>query len=274
MNDLISTNIKMLKTEFLNMKNLSAVFIFTIILGISCTAYSQSKDSKQSSVKDLTSQNKAGQNVKQEVNIPDFKIISSTNSYIEIEFNPQYVAAGPSSKNNSGTVFSFKNEIINGDKPGSPDVRTRSFPVFLPSEINNVQILDAKYTDITGLEIRPIPFLEKGSNQKNKQDASIPHEVYRKDEKYYSYNKFYPESPAILSKIGIFREKYYSNLLITPVEYNPVSGQVRKYTYLRVRINFTAAPKMMTRSLSSAEKEFITGITLNYSEAMNWSTGK
>ncbi|CAN5410026.1 type IX secretion system sortase PorU [soil metagenome] len=257
----------------LNTKSLFSVFV-TAALITACLNVSAQVN--RSELNRSTTPKSPVVSSKQDAPVPDFKITGSTDSYIEIEFTPQYITANPLNK--SGDIrqnfISFLHENINGDKPGSPDVRSRSFPVFLPSEINNVQILDAKYSDLSGLDIRPIPSFEKNSPKKNKTDDKIPNEVFIKDPSYYSINKFYPESPASLSKTGIFRDKYYSNIIIYPVQYNPVTGIGRKYTYLKVRINFTSAPKLMTRQLSTPEKEFISGLTVNYSEAMNWTSGK
>ena len=243
------------------------IFVFILTAAISFNAFAQSQ--KQSNVQKTDNISKIP-----EKSIPDFKIISSNDSYIELEFYPQYVNEGQNNKLSNGTFFGFKNENINGDKPGSPDVRYRSFPVFLPSEINNIQIIDAKYSELNNTDLRPIPYLERNNNSKNKSDDKISKEVFKKDDKYYSVNRFYPESPAALSKIEIFREKYYSNIVFTPVIYNPVTGTVRKYSYIHVRLNFGSAPKHMTRVLSPVEKEFITGLTLNYTEGMNWTAGK
>ncbi|MEP7146688.1 MAG: C25 family peptidase propeptide domain-containing protein, partial [bacterium] len=123
----------------------------------------------------------------------DYKILNSNESFIELEFYPEF-------KTNSD----FTNAVSNTSRYGVPDVRFRSFPVYFPGTLSNrVEITDSKFTDIPNVEIGPVPSLK---NSKDK-DAVVP--VYNKDEKIYSDNNFFPRDAASLSDVGILRNKYF-----------------------------------------------------------------
>ena len=65
----------------------------------------------------------------------DYRILNSTESFIEIEFYPSYVSE-----------TDFVNSISNNSLYGSPDVKIRSFPLYFPGSTGNrAEIIDSKY---------------------------------------------------------------------------------------------------------------------------------
>lgn len=65
---------------------------------------------------------------------PDFKILSSTSSYIELEYYPSVVSEQKLFSNGEYfSTFEFLNGVDNDiTKSGSPDLKFRNFSVFLP----------------------------------------------------------------------------------------------------------------------------------------------
>src|SRR4051812_37979032 len=126
----------------MNLKN-SVVLIVLLVLNTSI--FSQSKT--QVITKSPTD-SKTVNPTKEESKVPDFKILASTQSYIEIEFTPQYINSN----------FDFNNSQVNGKKYGEPDLRFRSFPVYLTSQINNkIEIVDSKFELVNNADVKPIP---------------------------------------------------------------------------------------------------------------------
>lgn len=188
--------------------------------------------------------------------IPDFKIISSNNSYIELEFVPQYV-----------DQFNFRYSKNYGDQQGKPDVRYKSLPVFLPSaEGNRIEIIDYKYEDVQNVDINPVPTIKRG---KEKNDWKLD---VIKDQKAYSENAFFPRNAADFKYAGVMRNKYVGNIFLNPVLYNPATKTARKYTYLKVRINFSGNPVYTKKEQSTEELGLMQFAALNFDAAKNWST--
>ncbi|MBX7046322.1 MAG: type IX secretion system sortase PorU [Ignavibacteria bacterium] len=192
----------------------------------------------------------------------DYKIVASNQNYIEIEFTPQY----------TGKDFDFKYAQAEGKKYGEPDLRFRAFPLYLTSQINNkVEIVDSRYELINNAEVKPVATPKKII--KNKEEVIISD--YIKNDKVYSLNKFLPsDAPAKLGSAGAIRNRYFANLIVNPVEYNPVSRTVKKYSYIKIRVTFGSFPVLLNKQLSNEEKDFLKGVALNWKEAENWSTNE
>jgi hypothetical protein len=185
----------------------------------------------------------------------DFRITGSTNSYIEIEFNPIYTNA-----------FDFIG-AISRETVGSPDVKFRSFPLFLPTAGNNrVEILDYKYEDIPNVDILPVP-----TPIRSKDNLKIDFD-FRKNEEVYRVNGFYPVDAASLDGVSLFRNKYFANALVNPVLYNPVTKTVRRYTYIKFRVTYGGSPIITNKQQSYEEMLFYRDLAINSNVSLNWST--
>lgn len=240
----------------MNLKN-AVVLISLLVLHTS--VFSQS-DKKIAPVK--TSGNEVNVNKTQQSTVPDFKIIASTQSYIEIEFTPQFVKDS----------YDFKYAQADGKKYGEPDLRFRAFPLYLTSQQNNrIEIVDSKYDIINNADIKPIPTPKKII--KNKEESIISD--YIKNDKIYSQNKFLPsDNPVQLGTVGSVRNRYFTNAIVNPVLYNPVTKVLKKYTYIKIRITYGGSPILLNKPLSNEEKEFLKGVALNWKDAENWSTNE
>lgn len=188
----------------------------------------------------------------------DFNVLNSTNKYLELEFTPAYTNDG----------IGFNNSLQHSDRYGSPDVGYRAFPLFLPSHKNNrIEIIDIKYDEILNIEIKPVPTPKRANNK-----YEILYD-YRINEKIYNINSFYPQEPAILVENGVIRNRYSGSLCIYPVQYNPLTKQVKKILYIRLRVVFGSNPIFLNKKLNNEEILFLSGdIAVNSKTALNWST--
>ena len=192
------------------------------------------------------------------VNAPvsDFRVLNSTESYIEIEFYPSYKSQ-----------TDFTNSISNNSLYGSPDVKIRSFPLYFPGNSGNiVEIVDSKYEDVQNVEVLPVPTLKISKDK----DGVEP--VFGRDEKIYNENKFFPGDAAYVKNSGALRNRYFGYLYLYPVQYNPATNSIRKYSYIRVRVKFTDSPVNLYKSLSSEERNFLRNTAVNSDQAAGWST--
>lgn len=186
----------------------------------------------------------------------DYKIISSNNAYLEIEFTPQYT-----------DDINFKNAGYNSSDFGKPNLGFRDFSFILPSNKNNiVEILESKFTDKKNVDVKPVPIPKKADNK-----LEILYD-YINDNTVYSSNKYYPANTVNLNQDIRIRDKYIGAIQVYPVIYNPVTKTIKKYTYFRIRITFGGRPIISQKPLSLHELSFFNGLALNLSVASKWTT--
>ena len=201
---------------------------------------------------------------------PDYKIISSTSSYIEIEYYLSELNSVNLEDNGERlSVFEFRyglgKDII---KSGSPDIRYRSMAVMLPSESGNtVQVLDFDVKEEQNVNIAPIPQMKVF----NTGIRSFDNMYYSYDKNTeYTQNKFMPENLVDMINISGLRDVITGNLIINPTQYNPVTKVLKVYTRVRVRINFGGAPVMLNRPRTKEEISLLSSLAINSDIALNW----
>ncbi|HEY3251575.1 MAG TPA: type IX secretion system sortase PorU [Ignavibacteria bacterium] len=210
----------------------------------------------------------------QQENKMDYKIISSNSSYIEIEFYPASMTAQKFNINSeSFEVYDFENSSSTDIRTaGSPDIKYRTFSVALPSDFNNlVQVIDFDVKELSNINIAPVPFV----NFINPGVRGFENIVYSYIKgSRYTENKFFPENISVLSGIGNLRELTIGNLNIYPLQYNPVSGVLKVYSRIRVRVSFGSSPLPFNRPRSREEISLLKGSALNSDLALNWLSPK
>lgn len=200
----------------------------------------------------------------------DYRIISSTNTHIEIEYNlPPVLKQDIYYNREAMQLYTFHGASSRGVLfSGSPDVRYRSFAVFLPSYNNSIEILEYDVKEINDVNLAPVPTI----NLINPSQRSFENIYYTYPKNYdYIQNRFFPESPAELVNISMTRDLLVGNLLIFPLQYNPVSRVLRVYSRVRVRINFKDSPALLLRPRTKAEVSLLSSAALNSDVALAWS---
>jgi hypothetical protein len=207
--------------------------------------------------------------------LKDYKILTSNNSYIELEFYPQYTKPIKITySNETYTRVTFTNAISNILlNSGKPQLDSRIFPVILPSDENNkVTVIDYDYNEAHGINISPVPTLQRKNPYS--RDFENSEYVYIKDNTAYSQNKYLPEQIALLEETGLVRETVLGSLVINPVQFNPALKTVRQYTRIKIRINFGSQPVLITRKRSMEETRLFQGLAINSDIAHSWISPK
>lgn len=185
----------------------------------------------------------------------DFKVISSNNNYVEIEYTPKYKGSD------------FINSYHQSSKFGYPDIGCRYFSVITPSDKNNrIEVINSDNEKINNADIKSVPTPKKSSNS-----LELLYE-YTYDEKIYNANEFYPKESAVFTQDGVLRNKYIGIIQINPIQYNPVQKTINRIKSIRFRVIFGNQPVLTNKPLSSAEKDFFRNASLNWQNAINWST--
>lgn len=122
-------------------------------------------------------------------------------------------------------------------QPGAPAVPVRGATLGMPYGSRAViQILDADYEEIEGLDLIPVPQTQLLGSEQHPFSRS----VYLKNQTIYDTPGFYPGAEAVVAHTGILRDQQVAILSLRPVQYDPVQRRLRIARQLRVRVLFVA----------------------------------
>ena len=195
----------------------------------------------------------------------DVQILQSDDRGITLEFKPQYFR--PDSiliGTRTYTDYNFFCCISQGwEGIGHPNLKYRSFSVALPSEAgNSVDVIGAEYEDTRNVVILPVPKLVRDG-------AGIGvGRVYEEDAEAYRVNQLVPPSTVEFGAVGQTRSMIVGDLRVFPIQYNPASGTVRRYTKIVIRVNFGASAG---RVGGVGEDVLLESSVINYENAKQWA---
>jgi hypothetical protein len=146
-------------------------------------------------------------------------------------------------------------------EPGVPDLRWATIPLGFPSEEGNaVQVVAADYEDIANTVCSPVPLLRMA-------DGMIVRDGYAPDAALYGRGAFLPGTVAGLLPVGRSRSMLVGGVRITPVQWNPSTRVLRKYTRLVVEVVYGAPRGAGT---VNDDDRIFAGALLNYDFARSW----
>ncbi len=171
------------------------------------------------------------------------RIQRADNRSFVFEFRPPYVS--PVTVQGEGqtfTIYDFNGSspVDSGSAVGKPHLPRRNFALGLPSmEGNSVRILSADYEDIPGVTVAPVPV------------RAIDHGLfgdahYVPDGKAYSTSGFLPGDVVKLSPPTHLRSLLIGDLAIAPIQFNPATRTVRRYTRLVIEVQYGASATFQT----------------------------
>ena len=155
-------------------------------------------------------------------------------------------------------------------QPGAPAVPVRGATLGMPYGSRAVvQVLDANYEEIEGLDLIPVPQTQLLGSEQHPFSRS----AYLKDETIYDTPEFYPGAEAVIARTGILRDQQIAILSLRPVQYDPVQRRLRIARQLRVRVLFVAGttrpPIRLLRDTDDFEPIYQKGL-LNPEQARFW----
>ena len=109
------------------------------------------------------------------------------------------------------------------NEDGMPDLPLYSEGIIIPDQSGvRVNIISAEFETIEDVDIAPTqPSQIEGS------DELIP---FTKNEDFYSSNEFYPSELISVTEPAIFKDFRCVTVIVHPVQYNPVTRELRVYT--------------------------------------------
>jgi hypothetical protein len=193
------------------------------------------------------------------------KILESNDNHITIEFD----------FNNS---YGITDTVINGKKlqklnssepilrmPGEPLIPFYSLNIALPPN-TKPQVRILKNEQKVQNNILLLPYINDAMIEQEDEEVYFAQEIY-------SRNKNYPASIADLSASISMRFINYSNLTVSPFQYNPVSRKLVRTNKLILKIEFksdNSTSKIFRSKSDKMTEDFINSSIANSEKAKNW----
>jgi len=109
----------------------------------------------------------------------------------------------------------------------------------------SIKVLESEEETYSGYTIYPAPLYQ---TQGREGGSHYLAEQFVLDEKAYSSDRFYPESPVKLGYSGYLREQMVTQLKFYPIQFNPATGTVKLHKRIRARMSFHVSPKTQLSS--------------------------
>lgn len=157
-----------------------------------------------------------------------YKIIESNLNYIELEFNfPDNYLLKDTLINGQQFTYIESDEIPLGI-PGDPYIPTRLLKLGLPpNALPEIKVLKSELEIYNNKFIISIP-----------DSINQPLDILNYNENIYGINQYFPLQPILSSETAFYRFIKFTNLIISPFQFNPVERKLIKYKKLTARINY------------------------------------
>ena len=196
----------------------------------------------------------------------DVNVLRSDDRSIVLEYRPRFSA--PRTVEGNGQRFLIQDfegasSAPAGLNAGAPDVRYRNVPLAFPADRGNeVRILTAEYEELRGAPVAPVPLVRMA--------GGLPvAPQYLPDQRLYSPDAYLPSSVAALGPIGRARDLMLGGVRLSPVQCNPSTGAVRRYS--RIIVEITYGPRLGPLPLPDGDR-LLSAVPLNYDVARTWGT--
>jgi hypothetical protein len=167
----------------------------------------------------------------------DVRILNSTTSSVVLEYTPRFTHIDTMTVDGRTCVrfnIAEGRATTTPEDHGIPDLRQRAVPLAFPtSGAATLRILAADYEDRRGIDLLPVPQIQFRDGM---PDATI----YAADEDAYGRAGFTPSTVATVTAPAAMRSLLIGNIMIAPVQYDPVSRIARVYSRLVVEVTFAA----------------------------------
>ncbi len=175
---------------------------------------------------------------------------------------------------------SFKNEKIKAErrvydkislddagflnKPGFPMVPVAVALLNVSSEdISGIEIVNSELQTLSGYNLLPSPSKEMTI----KGGKLAARESYSENKEVYADNSFFPKVLFEKGESGIMRGKNFTQVVFYPLQFNPVTGEVKFYSKISARVRITSSPLEGASFRKTAKKKEEIHLKANYRKA-------
>lgn len=192
------------------------------------------------------------------------RVVRSDARSIVLEFTPRYLPdALVTEASTAFRIVDFQGAIPDFSPPavGTPDLRHRLLPLAFPAPAGHtVQVIAADFEEIPGFRLAPVPSLRL-------REEIVEPASYQPLREAYAADAFLPGAVASLEPVERVRSLLVGAVRVHPVQYNPASGVLRKYSRIVVEVVYapgTGAPVPNEDDRTAGEW------VLNAESARNW----
>ncbi len=189
----------------------------------------------------------------------DIKIISSDFNSIVIEYTPLYTDTSlvKTENGNFRKIEILEGDFTNINNWGYPALQNRRIILGVPSEFGNtIEVLSSGYKVMQG-QILPIP--------SPIPDSQLTSFEFKKSSEYS--NSKYDQNLVTFGEFGLLRGLNTQTVVISPVQFDAASNQIKLFTKIIFRINFA-------NSISSNNKpvfdDLLKSSVINFNIAKYW----
>ena len=162
--------------------------------------------------------------------------------------------------------------------PGEPELPQRGLLLGIPADAEiELKLLDVQSTIAGGYNIYPVPerSIEPLDPGRELLDEVPDFQVrFVKTQSIYATDTFFPSTVAEIGDSGYLRDQRYVQVLIHPVQYNPVTGELKHYHYIELQVSFNYPQRFLSltpsRTESPAFETVLKNSILNYGIAKAW----
>ena len=169
----------------------------------------------------------------------DLVILESTDDGIIFSLEPATIEREAHASATDGPCLSLRIDGYGaGYQAGTPDLPVRVASFAIPADVSvALSVLEAEYAeDVLDIPVCPVPRPVMGTEPEEPL-ASSQVELWR-DPAVYQADAFWPSEPAQLGEVGYLRDLRMGQVLLSPVQHNPVTGELRHLTRLVARLSF------------------------------------
>ncbi|TLX70282.1 hypothetical protein E9993_22415 [Labilibacter sediminis] len=153
---------------------------------------------------------------------------------------------------------------------GKPELPVIGRIIEIPYDINvDVSVYKSEYVTLQDYTILPYQIPEIDPYQSDS--------LFVKDYKLYASNRFYPDELSLITSadIGIMRGHRVAFLKVNPLQYNPVSRELRLYSKVEVQVTYSKPAQVQQidqRLVSEPFEKMLESLVLNYKNINRYNT--
>jgi len=161
------------------------------------------------------------------------------------------------------------------DQPGLPQLPVRGAMLGIPHQAQvSIEVLDSDVEFYpTRLDLCPVP--EQLFDNDSLGTIQYRGSVMKRDPIVYATDQYIPAEPVEIETTGVVRGQKVAQVRFQPIQYNPISGEVRYYKRLLVAVHISnhisGAQSSSTGIVDAGSFEALLRTTLlNYEQARKW----
>ncbi len=213
---------------------------------------------------------------------PYLRVVQSSTEHIILELTPLTPQFETKIFNSQSCQTVTIPGLVQMDDPDLPSMPVQGAMLGIPQDAQpTMHILAAEWTILPGsydLCPSPSPILTRSS----KSPRQLTGYSYERSPEY-QINAFMPSKAAQLVSTGNLRSQRFAEIRFNPMQYNPVSGELRYFKRIQVQVDFNVRqtlslpnriPEGQTNSLPYINEGYfedsLRGLLLNYDQARLW----